>query len=249
MPRYAQLVPTRDAPTAPHQRARYARYWGTEFWDRVNQSLASAGSVLDVGGGRRPTISPRERPANIHYAGLDASGSELALAPAGSYDETIAAEAEQLAPDLLGRFDLIVSWQTLEHIRDLPRAAGNFNSYLRPGGALVACLSGRNAAYAIANRLLPDGLAHRLVARLRGRALGTVFPARYDHCDQRGLEEAFSAWDDIEVIPLWRGADYFERLPGLLGLYLRYEDLAIERGWNGLATHYVIAARKAGGRS
>jgi SAM-dependent methyltransferase len=237
-----------DASTAPHGRPRYARYWGTEFWDRIDRELATATAVLDIGGGRTPTIVPARRPHELHYVGLDASGPELELAPPGSYERTIAAEAEQLVPELVDRFDLIVSWQVLEHVRDLPRAVGNFHLYLRPGGALVACLSGRNAAFAIANRCMPNRLAHRFVARLRERSVETVFPAYYDRCDRHGLEATFSAWNEVEVIPLWRGADYFERLPGLLALYLRYEDLAIRRGWDDLATHYVVAARKPGDR-
>src|SRR5881628_2346064 len=98
-------------------RARYTRYWGTEFWDRVNRSLPSATQVLDVGGGRRPTILPHERPPQIHYVGLDPVGAEMALALPGSYDEQVQATAEQRVPELVGRFDLIVSWQVLEHVR------------------------------------------------------------------------------------------------------------------------------------
>jgi SAM-dependent methyltransferase len=230
----------------PHGRARYARDWGIEFWDRVNEALENATAVLDVGSGRRPTISPAARPAGLEYVGLDVSAGELERAPAGSYDRTIAADATDHVPDLDGRFDLIVSWQVLEHVRELSRAASNFHAYARPGGTFVAMLSGRYAASAIANRLLPTDVGRRFVARLRRRPLETVFPAYYDHCDEQGLREAFADWDEVEVIPLWRGADYFERLPGVLGLYLRYEDLAISRGWTGLATNYVVAVRKAG---
>lgn len=234
-----------EAPAAPHGRARYAQYWGTEFWERVEDGLQRATAVLDVGGGRRPTILPAERPGGIHYVGLDVSAAELALAPPGSYDETIAAPAQQRVSELVGRFDLIVSWQVLEHVPDLQLAADNFRDYLRPGGSLVASLSGRNAAFAVVNRILPTELALRFVARLRQRDRDTVFPAVYDHCDYRGLHGVFGSWEEHEVIPLWRGADYFEPLGPLLPLYLRYEDLAIARGWHGLATHYVVSAHKA----
>lgn len=234
-----------DVPTAPHGRARYARYWGTEFWELVDDGLQGATAVLDVGGGRRPTILPQDRPGGIHYAGLDVSAGELALAQPGSYDETVSALAERRVSELVGRFDLIVSWQVFEHISDLPRAVDNFKDYLRPGGTLVASLSGRHAAFAVANRILPTELAQRFVAWLRRREPDTVFPAFYDHCDCRGLRRVFERWDKVEVIPLWRGADYFESLGPLLHLYLRYEDLAIARGWHRLATHYVVSAHKA----
>lgn len=231
--------------TVSHGRARYAQYWGTEFWDRVNRSFRSPMHVLDVGGGRRPTIAPEKRPPGVQYVGLDPVASELALAPPDSYDETVPVQAEDYVPRLAGRFDLVVAWQVLEHVRDLRQAVANFHAYLKPGGTIAAQLSGRNAAYAIANRVLPSELARVLVARLRRRPLETVFPAYYDHCDERGLRAAFSGWRELEVIPLWRGADYFERFPPLCAAYLRYEDIAVARGWNGLATHYMVAARKA----
>lgn len=227
------------------RRARYARYWGAEFWERVHRSLPSGAQVLDVGGGRRPTILPHEREPHVHYVGLDPVAAEMALAPPGSYDEQVAARAEERAPELVGRFDLIVSWQVLEHVSDLERAVANFHAYLKPSGAAVCMLSGRHAAYAIPNRVLPKSVARVLVARLRRRPIDTVFPAHYDRCDERGLHAVFSGWGELEVIPLWRGADYFERLPGLREAYLRYEDLAIARGWTGLATHYVVAGRKS----
>jgi SAM-dependent methyltransferase len=227
-----------------HGRARYSTYWGTEFWEPVRAALADADAVLDVGSGRRPTIEPAERPRHVMYVGLDVSAEELSRAPRGAYDETVAADAKDLVAELVDRFDLIVSWQVLEHVKDLSAAAANFHAYARPGGKFVAMLSGRYAAHAVANRFLPTGLARRFVARLRGRPVDTVFSAYYDHCDERGLRDAFSSWETLEVLPLWRGADYFERLPGLLPLYLRYEDFAIRRGWTQSATNYVVVATK-----
>jgi SAM-dependent methyltransferase len=207
--------------------------------------LQPGACILDVGAGRRPTISADERPEGAHYVGLDASETELAAAPPGSYDETVVADAQTLIPGLAGRFDLIVSWQVLEHVRDLQAVASAFHEYAREGGVVVACFSGRNAVFAIGNRLLPNGVGNRLVARLMRRDRETVFPAYYDRCDARGLRAAFSDWDSLEIIPLWRGADYFNRLRPLRGPYLRYEDWAVGRGLEDLATHYVIAARKA----
>ena len=49
---------------------------------------------------------------------------------------------------------------------------------------------------------------------------------------------------EVHVIPMWRGADYFDRFPRVRSLYIRYEDWAFRRGHNNLATHYVVAARK-----
>jgi SAM-dependent methyltransferase len=211
----------------------------------VNDALRPGISVLDVGAGRRPTISPAQRPAGAHYVGLDISADELEAAAPDSYDETVVAEAEMVVSSLVDRFDLIVARHVLEHFRDIQRAAEAFHQYARPGGLFVADLSGRYAAFAVANRILPGSLARHLVARLQRRPLESVFPAHYDRCHERGLRSAFSGWDELHVIPLWRGADYLDRLPKLRSLYVRYEDWAIKRDLSNLATHYVVAARKA----
>lgn len=224
---------------------RYHEEWGREFWSFVDRALRPGATVLDVGAGRRPTILPERRPADTLYVGADISGEELAHAAPGSYDETIAADAQRLVPELLDRFDLIVAWQVLEHLHDLPSAAQAFHRYAKPGGWFVSCLSGRYAAFSVANRILPDAVGSRVVAYLMRRPVESVFPARYDHGDARGLREAFSGWDEVHVIPLWRGFDYFARLPGIRALYLRYENWALQRGRENLATHYVVAARKA----
>jgi SAM-dependent methyltransferase len=225
---------------------RYEQQWGTEFWSYVDAALRSGAVILDVGAGRQPTIAPERRPPQSHYVGLDISGEELERAAPASYDEKVVADAQKPIPSLSGRFDLIVAWQVLEHFTDLPRASDSFRMLVKPGGWFVACLSGRRAAFSIVNRILPSPLAERLVAALMRRPVETVFPAHYDHCDERGLRRAFSDWDELHVVPLWRGADYFARLPGLRRLYVRYENFVMNRGFENLATHYVVAARKQG---
>ena len=226
---------------------RYREVWGTQFWGFVEDALRPGVAVLDVGAGRRPTIAPDERPEHLHYVGLDVSRDELETSAPGSYDETVVADASQPVPALVGRFDLIVAWQVLEHFRDLPSAARVFHEYAKDGGWFVACLSGRYAAFALANRLLPDRVGAQLVSRLRDRPLEEVFPAYYDECDERGLRAAFSDWDELHLMPLWRGADYFERFARLRALYIRYEDWAIRHRLGNLATHYVLAARRGAG--
>lgn len=224
--------------------ARYEPEWGTEFWGFVQRGLSPGATVLDVGPGRNPTIVPSARPPGTWYVGLDASEHELRAAPDGSYDETVVGDAEVPVPGLIGRFDVIVSWYVLEHIRHLDRAAAVFYSYARPGGWFVACLAGRNAVFAVANRMLPPPIAARLVARLRDRPLESVFRTHYDHCTDRGLREAFFCWQDLHIVPLWHAADYFDRLPRLQRIYLRYENWIAERAVTSLCTNYVVAARK-----
>ncbi|MGI8557694.1 MAG: class I SAM-dependent methyltransferase [Solirubrobacteraceae bacterium] len=224
--------------------ARYEPAWGAEFWEYVEQALKPGAVVLDVGSGRRPTIAAAERPPDCHYVGLDVVASELEISAAGSYNETVVADVQKLTPGLCGRFDLIVAWQVLEHVKDMSSTAAVLHEYARDGGWFITTLSGRYAAYALANRLLPARVGGRLVARLRDRPIETVFQAHYDRCTAEGLRTAFSCWEELRVVPLWHAADYFDRFPRLQRLYLGYENLVSERGFEGLATNYVIAARK-----
>jgi SAM-dependent methyltransferase len=227
---------------------RYELEWGAEFWELVRACLRPGIRILDIGAGRRPTIAIGERPERSHYVGLDSSAAELALGNReAGYDETVVADAQEVVPHLVGRFDLIVAWQVFEHFEDVPRAAETLRSYTAEGAALVACLSGRYAAYAIANRLLPDRLGRGLVSRLMRRPIDSVFPAHYDQCTAIGLRRAFAGWVETQVIPLWHGADYFDRFPRIRSAYVRYEDWAIAAGRRNLATHYVVAARRTAG--
>jgi SAM-dependent methyltransferase len=234
----------RAAPRRPLPQ-RYQQEWGAEFWARVNRRLVPGVSILDVGAGRRPTISPDERPRGTEYVGLDISESELKSSPPGSYDEAVAADAHSFVPALADRFDLILAWQVMEHFRDLRVVASVLHRYARPGGDLVAHFSGRNAVYALGNRVLPPRVGRRLTHHLMRRPIDTIFPAYYDRCDARQLPDAFADWDSLEVIPFWRGADYFARLPPLLGAYLRYEDWSARNSRDNLATHYCVTAHKA----
>jgi SAM-dependent methyltransferase len=236
-----QSVPGRANRLPP----RYELEWGTEFWELVNRALFPGASILDVGAGRRPTIPRVKRPTGTHYVGLDVAAEELRAAPAGAYDEAVVGDAQVSLPALAGRFDLIVSWNVLEHIRHLDRAASVLHEYAKPGGALVACMAGRNAVFAVANRLLPPRIGARLVSRLRRRAVEDVFPAYYDHCTARGLARAFVHWEQLEIVPLWHAADYFDLLPWAQRLYLVYENWAARQALTGLSTHYVVGARKA----
>jgi hypothetical protein len=61
--------------------ARYGERWEAPFERRVGAVLRPNMAILDVGSGRRPTITPSDRPAGCRYVGLDISAAELAARP------------------------------------------------------------------------------------------------------------------------------------------------------------------------
>jgi SAM-dependent methyltransferase len=223
---------------------RYAPGWREEFVERARESLAEGTAVLDVGAGRTPTFPPAERPAGCVVVALDASQEELDAAPAGAYDERVVGDVGDRVPRLEGRFDLAVSFQVLEHVQALDRTLGNLHAYLRPGGRLVALVSGSFSAFALLNRAVPERLGVAAMRRLLDREPDSVFSAHYDRCWHGALVELLEPWSRAEVVPIYRGADYFAFSRPLRAAYLAYEDWAARGGHRNLATHYVLDATR-----
>lgn len=227
-----------------HSRARYLEGWLQPWEEKVARELRPGIRILDVGSGRRPAIPRDQRPADCRYVGLDLSMDELLAAPPGSYDEMVASDVAVFQPELADRFDLVLSWQVLEHVKPLAAALENIRHYLAPGGTLLAHLSGRFSAFALLNQLLPHRLSVWALKRLLRRDPRTVFPAHYDNCWYGALVRITTPWTEAEVLPRYRGSGYFKFLGVLERAYLVYEDWTINRDHRNLATHYLISARR-----
>jgi len=198
--------------------------------------------VLDVGSGRSATVPPGARPSGTWYVGNDISAGELALAPEGSYDDTVAADIRRFEPTLESAFDLVVSFQVLEHVRPLAPALENLRRYLRPGGRLVAQLSGTFGAYSLIARVTPRRVTEWAQLRLYGREPETVFRPRYDRCWASALDRAMDLWDEATVTPLWIAEPYFHFSPVLRSAYVTYEEWARRSGHRNLAPYYLLEA-------
>lgn len=228
----------------PAMPARYTEAWRGPFDERLAASLRPGMAILDVGSGRRPTVSPENRPPGTRYVGLDISAAELALAPPGSYDETFVADAVRRVPELEGRFDLIVSWQVLEHVKPLEAAFENFRAYLKPGGHVLTQFSGTFSYFALVSRLIPRRVTAWLVHRFEGRDASAVFPAHYHDCWYSRITEILRPWSSSDVVPRYRGANYLHKLGPIRSLYLIFENWLVRSGRRNLATHYLVRAQR-----
>jgi SAM-dependent methyltransferase len=223
---------------------RYAEPWYGPFFEAAGPALKPAARILDVGAGRDPLLSAASRPEGSSYVGLDISAFELAQAPADAYDEIVVGDIAEHIARFENQFDLILSWQVLEHVTEMRRVLENMQCYLKPGGRMVAQLSCRFAAYALLARVVPYRISRHLMATLLSANPEEKFPTRYESCDASSLTALLADWSAFQVIPRHRGASYFGFWKPLEALYIGYEDWTIRSGRANLATHYLVWAVK-----
>lgn len=145
--------------------------------------------VYDLGGGARPVISPeRKAELSVRIVGLDIDGDELAAAPPGSYDQTIAHDLCSYTGQ--GDADVVICQATLEHVPDTAGAMRAIASTLRPGGRAFIFAPCRNAVFARLNLVLPEALKQKLLfSFFPNKAEGhDGFKAYYDHCTPSEIE-------------------------------------------------------------
>jgi len=230
----------------PRLPERYRQPFDLRFKDLVASRMTPGVRVLDVGSGRRPAIGQGDRPVGCHYVGLDIDGRELSLAPPGDYSETVTSDITRGIPDSLrGQFDIVISFQAVEHMSGVATAFDAMKDALRPGGLMVVQTSGAFGVLpALVNRVLPERVSLWLLARLTGRDPATVFPAVYDQCWASALRRCLAGWDHPKVHSLQYGGFYLLSAPVLLWPYLLWEEVVTRMGWDNLATHYLVAAER-----
>lgn len=226
----------------PERYRRSADAWRATFDDLLARTMAPGQRILDVGSGRLPTVPPEDRPPDCHYVGLDISREELETAPPGSYDEIFVADVRDRVASLEGRFDLVVSFQVLEHVKPLDAAFDNLRSYLDTDGQLVAQFSGKYSLFALANQAVPYQVSRWLLRHLLSRAEGTNFPAHYHLCYQDAIERVLRPWGRSEVMACWFGEGYFNFLAPLRAGYIGFEEWARRNDHKNLAPYYVVHA-------
>jgi SAM-dependent methyltransferase len=225
---------------------RYQRKLEYGFHQRIDAAMEPGMKILDVGSGRLPCRKPELRLSNCHYVGLDISAAELAAAESGSYDECVVADiAGPRNEELVGQFDLVVSFQVLEHVRPLDQALNNMHAYLRPGGRLVAQMSGTFAPFSLLGKIMPQRPKVWLLSNLLDREPAEIFPAHYDRCYASALRILTRRWHEVEIVALHRGASYLHFSKMLRALYLIYERSLTRRGLDDLAAYFIVDATKA----
>lgn len=106
-----------------------------ERWEIRDRAVLEVGS-LDVNGSLRPII---ERLGPARYIGVD-------ITPGSGVDEVCDAHAI-LERYGVQSFDVVISTELLEHVRDWRRVVHGFKQVLRPGGVLLVTTRSRGHPY------------------------------------------------------------------------------------------------------
>jgi SAM-dependent methyltransferase len=239
-------VASRKAPYDDLRNKLPARYfepgWTGEFQRLLHEAVGPGMTVLDLGSGRNPAVQPADRAGGITYVGLDLSSAELQRAPTGAYDETYVADARTHVIELDERFDTVLSFQVLEHVRPLDHVVANVRRYLRPGGRFVAQFSGTFSVFGVINKIVPQRIGTWSLEKLLQRHPESIFPAHYHHCYHTKIRKIFDGWTTVRIVPIYAGASYLHFSRPLQVAYLTYENWAVRSDRRNLASHYVVDA-------
>ena len=166
--------------------------------------------VYDIGGGKNPIVSAGTRELfHLRVIGLDIDERELASAPPGAYDESVAADITQYHGK--ADADLVICQALLEHVKDSQAAIRAIASILKPGGAALIFLPSRNAVFARINLILPENLKRWILYTVfPSTKRDQGFPAYYDRCTPRDFRRlAAESGLRVEICTAYFRSGYF----------------------------------------
>lgn len=210
------------------------------------RAFSSGDVVYDLGGGSRPFVSATEkRRLDLTVVGLDIDAAELAAAPAGVYDRTIAADL--CAFEGYGDADVVICQAVLEHVPDTAAAMRALASTIKLGGRIYIFAPSRNALFARLNMVLPESIKLRLLFSLfPHKAEGhDGFKAYYDRCTPKEIEAlAASNGLVVEERHLFWTSSYFSVFTPVYVAWRVSQALAYLFVGNNAAETFVYILRK-----
>ena len=214
--------------------------------------LNGARTVLEIGSGANPTLSPSYVSARrLSYTTNDVSEEELAKAEP-SYEtlclDMATADGSRLPRD---RFDFVFSRMVNEHVADGARYYRNIFEVLRPGGVSAHCFSTLYALPFVVNRLLPEAISSKVLDAVapRDRHQHDKFRAHYSWSrgpTRRMLARLGGVGFEIVEYRGFFGHRYYERVPsGLLARLETAKSTWLQRHpLPGLTSYAAVVLRK-----
>jgi SAM-dependent methyltransferase len=222
-------------------------------YDRLVAALverSAAQTILDIGAGKWSSYADALTSKNrCCFIGLDLDGAELQQNR--FLDRCLLADAAQAIPLPPESVDVVISRATIEHISDNGRFLANVGRVLRPGGRLLCVFAGRNAPFALLNRILPARASRWLIDRLmpdRKEHLG--FPTYYDRTTFRGFSGLLGdAGFRVEAAEVhYFSSNYFAFFLPVYAVSMLGDTLRALLGVKATASYYLFVAVKGTAR-
>lgn len=216
-----------------------------EFAETVQSTLRPGMVVIDVGGGKRPAITPEVKASlGLRVIGVDISQEEIDLAPPGSYDETICGDLTRSI--VLPEADLAISRSVTEHVTDPSAMYLNIFQTLRPGGYVISCIPNKFAMFALVNAAMPNRLTKALLSSFHWETKEeTGFPAFYRQCYPSALEAIMKGvgFRNVQTRPSSR-SEYCNFFAPLHTLELLWQIFTSRLKLRNLCEVFTIVAQK-----
>jgi len=219
-----------------------------DFSRLLLQYLRPGLRVLDIGGGKRPLISPElKRSQRLRVFGLDVLKEELDAAPPGAYDETVCCDIS--VPQPLPEVDLAISRSVTEHVSRPDRMYANVFRALRPGGTTLNFMPNKFAPFALLNVSLPNWLGKRLVDFFYPEKEGQGFRAYYRKCYPSAIRRLLGeiGFVDLRFYPYY-GSEYLSFFFPLHLLELAWQMTESKFQFLNVCETFSFSARKPDAR-
>ena len=156
---------------------------------------------------------------------------------------------KELFEELRGRFDLIISQMTLEHIQFPKPFHKNVLAMLSEGGSAVYLYANPFSLSAVCNRILPEKLGHNILKLVGNRNLNydQKYLAFYNWCfsnEKKVVANFGSLGYTLVELNTYLGHNYFQRVPILNQLEQLYSWVLYKFNFKKFSTLSLLHVRK-----